>query len=123
MSLANYRTALIVAGETPTQAVVIAGGEKGDQTLAENPTWVEVTGMDPMPGVGNGWTYVNGGFVPPPVPEPTRESVEVERRLAYAAISDPLFFEWQRGDATEQEWRDAVQAVKDAHPYPTPPGE
>jgi len=117
------RKAIILNGETLTEAVVIANGEKGDQTLANNPTWVEVTGMDPMPGVGNGWTYVNGAFVPPPVPEPTRESVEVERRLAYAATSDPVFFEWQRGDATEQEWRDAVQAVKDAHAYPTPPGE
>jgi hypothetical protein len=26
--------------------------------------------------------------------------------------------QYQRGDATEQEWLDAVQAVKDAHPYP-----
>jgi hypothetical protein len=25
---------------------------------------------------------------------------------------------WQRGDNTEQEWLDAVQAVKDAYPYP-----
>jgi len=47
--------------------------------------------------------------------------VENARRQAYTLTSDPLFFEWQRGDATEQEWRDAVQAVKDAHPYPEPP--
>jgi len=34
-----------------------------------------------------------------------------------------LFFEYQRGEATEQEWLDAVQAVKDAHPYPEAPNE
>jgi hypothetical protein len=31
---------------------------------------------------------------------------------------DPLFFKWQRRTGTEQEWLDAVQAVKDANPYP-----
>lgn len=46
------------------------------------------------------------------------ERVEQTRQRAYQASADPLFFEYQRGDATEQEWLDAVQAVKDAHPYP-----
>lgn len=44
--------------------------------------------------------------------------VERERQYAYARDADPLFFKWQRGTGTEQEWLDAVQAVKDAHPYP-----
>jgi hypothetical protein len=44
--------------------------------------------------------------------------VEQARQQAYQQTADPLFFEYQRGDATEQEWLDAVQAVKDAHPYP-----
>jgi hypothetical protein len=47
--------------------------------------------------------------------------VERQRRWAYAESADPLFFAWQHGDATEQEWLDAVQAVKDAHPYPEAP--
>ena len=46
--------------------------------------------------------------------------VEAQRHAAYIADADPLFFSWQRGEATEQEWLDAVQAVKDAHPYPEP---
>jgi hypothetical protein len=45
-------------------------------------------------------------------------SVEEARIYAYQQTADPLFFQYQRGDATEQEWLDAVQAVKDAHPYP-----
>jgi hypothetical protein len=30
---------------------------------------VEVTGLDPMPGVGTGWTYVGGEWVAPAVPD------------------------------------------------------
>jgi len=51
----------------------------------------------------------------------TYAAVENARRAAYATESDPLFFEWQRGDGTEQAWLDAVAAVKAAHPYPPAP--
>ncbi len=49
-----------------------------------------------------------------------REIAQVNetRRQAYIRDADPLFFGYQRGENTEQEWLDAVQAVKDAHPYP-----
>ena len=46
------------------------------------------------------------------------EAVQKARQTAYQADSDPVFFDYQRGEVTEQEWLDAVQAVKDAHPYP-----
>jgi len=48
-------------------------------------------------------------------------AVENARRADYVTQSDPLFFEWQRGDGTEQAWLDAVAAVKAAHPYPPAP--
>ena len=47
--------------------------------------------------------------------------VEADRQDAYRQTADPIFFEFQRGDKTEQEWLDAVQAVKDAHVYPVDP--
>jgi len=47
--------------------------------------------------------------------------VEAQRHAAYISDADPLFFKWQRGTGSEQAWRDAVQAVKDAHPYPDAP--
>ena len=53
--------------------------------------------------------------------EMAREAIEIARQNAYRTKSDPIFFEYQRGDKTEQEWLDAVQAVKDAHPYPDTP--
>jgi hypothetical protein len=112
------RIALIFDGETPVNTVVIAEGKAGDDWLTANPEAVEVTNLDPMPGVGTGWSYAGGVWVAPVPSVPTVEEVEAARRQAYQTDSDPLFFGWQRGENTEQDWLDAVQAVKDAHPYP-----
>ena len=48
-------------------------------------------------------------------------AVETTRRQQYEAQSDGLFFEWQRGTNTQAAWETAVQAVKDANPYPPNP--
>jgi hypothetical protein len=48
-------------------------------------------------------------------------AVETTRRTQYEAQSDGLFFEWQRGTNTQSAWEAAVQAVKDANPYPPNP--
>jgi hypothetical protein len=48
-------------------------------------------------------------------------AVEQARLLAYEQTSDPIFFKWQRGDATEAEWREAVAKVKADNPYPPAP--
>jgi hypothetical protein len=47
--------------------------------------------------------------------------VEAARLLAYEQTSDPLYFKWQRGDATEAEWLEAVAKVKADNPYPPAP--
>ena len=47
--------------------------------------------------------------------------VEATRRTQYEAQSDGIFFEWQRGTNTKEAWEAAVQAVKDANPYPPAP--
>ena len=47
--------------------------------------------------------------------------VEAARLAAYEQQSDPLYFKWQRGDATEAEWRAAVAKVKADNPYPPAP--
>lgn len=48
-------------------------------------------------------------------------AVEAARLSAYEKQSDPLYFKWQRGDATEAEWRAAVAKVKADNPYPPAP--
>ena len=50
-----------------------------------------------------------------------RAAIETQRRNAYTQETDPLFFSYQRGEVTEQEWLDAVQAIKDRFPYPVAP--
>ena len=50
-----------------------------------------------------------------------RAAIENQRKAAYQQEADPLFFSYQRGEATEQEWLDAVQSVKDRYPYPEAP--
>ena len=47
--------------------------------------------------------------------------IEAARLTAYEQQSDPVFFKWQRGDATEAEWREAVAKVKVENPYPPAP--
>jgi hypothetical protein len=59
------RVAIVLDGIEPVNAVVLADGEAGDVWLAANPDAVEVTGMNPMPGLGTGWSYVDGAWVAP----------------------------------------------------------
>jgi hypothetical protein len=47
----------------------------------------------------------------------TAEEIEELRLKEYRFTSDPVFFKWQRGEATEQEWLDAVEKVKKSYPY------
>ena len=47
--------------------------------------------------------------------EPIRIA-EANRRAAYIAEADPLFFKAQRGEATLQEWQDKVAEIKLRYP-------
>jgi predicted phosphoribosyltransferase len=73
-------------------------------------TWLSETAKPTEKALEALWPEVQG--------EVARERVEQARARAYRETSDPIFFEYQRGDKTETEWLAAVQAVKDAHPYP-----
>ena len=55
-----------------------------------------------------------------PEVEHTRAVAQVEaaRAVAYRETADPIFFRYQAGEATKEEWKAARQAVRDAHPYP-----
>ena len=44
------------------------------------------------------------------------ESQKQNRLTAYEQESDPLFFKWQRGEATQQEWLDKVAEIKARYP-------
>jgi len=55
-----------------------------------------------------------------PAVEQARQQVKVDalRHAAYVAESDPLFFKWQRGETTEQVWRDKVAEIQARYPDP-----
>ena len=61
-----------------------------------------------------------GNTALPADPEPVYVTdTEALRKAAYREESDPLFFKWQRGEATEAEWLAAVNAIKARYPEPT----
>jgi uncharacterized protein YciI len=41
---------------------------------------------------------------------------ESNRKAAYIAEADPLFFKAQRGEATLQEWQDKIAEIKARYP-------
>jgi hypothetical protein len=46
------------------------------------------------------------------------DEIKEKRRKAYQRYSDPLYFKWRRGDGTEQEYLNMIEAIKVQLPYP-----
>ena len=42
--------------------------------------------------------------------------VTQQRQAAYVAEADPLFYQYQRGEVTKEEWLAAVEAIKERFP-------
>ena len=76
-------------------------------------TWLEDTPKPTQAELDAAWPQVNY--------DNQYAAVEQARLVAYEQQSDPIFFKWQRGDATEAEWRAAVAKVKADNPYPPAP--
>jgi hypothetical protein len=52
------------------------------------------------------------------VAEKDRAVAQVNRQAAYQAEADPLYFGFQRGENTEQDWLDKVAEIRARYPYP-----
>jgi hypothetical protein len=50
--------------------------------------------------------------------ESVKEQVDNLRREEYQKVSDPLFFAYQRGEVTKEDWLNAVKSVKEKYPNP-----
>lgn len=57
-------------------------------------------------------------YIAPSLPAPTRAEQEFRRQTTYTAEADPLFFKWQAGEGTEEEWLAKRQEIRDRYPYP-----
>jgi hypothetical protein len=68
---------------------------------------------------GSNYKWEDNKWVEKPV-EPiiyTDEEIKILRAVAYREESDPIFFKYQRGEATENEWTTKVQEIRDRYPY------
>jgi hypothetical protein len=69
-------------------------------------------------GVGVGWLYDGSAFSAPLGVVPTQQEQSDKRAAAYRAEADPLFFQAQRGKATQQQWLDKIAEIEARFPYP-----
>lgn len=68
------------------------------------------TGEEIKSDIAEGWSR-------PITLEEKNEAVRKIRGLYLQSEADPLFFKYQRGEITEQEWLDKVQEIRDRFPY------
>lgn len=47
-----------------------------------------------------------------------KAEAKAARAAAFAAEADPLFFKYQRGDVTKQEWLDKIEEIRARYSYP-----
>jgi len=69
-------------------------------------------------GVGPNWLYDGLTFSEPLPVVPTQQEQSDKRAAAYREESDPLFFQAQRGEATNQDWLDKIAEIQARFPYP-----
>jgi hypothetical protein len=49
--------------------------------------------------------------------EKAKKRVEFNRSIAYQQEADPLFFKYQRGESTKEEWEAKVEEIRNKFPY------
>ena len=47
-----------------------------------------------------------------------KQQQERNRQAAYTQEADPLFFKWQAGEATKEEWEAKRAEIRERYPYP-----
>lgn len=82
---------LIPAGSVDTTPPVL---KKGQRAKWDVNNWVisDIPQPEPEPKP------------PEPTPEELAENVRMQKQSAYQRESDPLFFKWQAGEVTKEQW-------------------
>jgi hypothetical protein len=88
---------------------------------------VEIDAEPPYPELSNTWKWENDAWVC--IDQAAvdaylagqkaafNDAQKKKRFAAYTVESDPIFFKSQRGEATNQEWLDAIAAIDARFPY------
>ena len=94
----------------------------GEHINTNNPAdWMSSTAL-PVPSYDpttSSAIFTNGAWSVVQAMPVLAPDTEALRKAAYREESDPLFFKWQRGEATEAEWIASVNAIKTRYPEPT----
>jgi len=51
--------------------------------------------------------------------EQAHQRAQASRAAAYASEADQLFFKYQRGEATKEEWEAKIEEIRNRYPYPS----
>lgn len=104
----------MVSGYAVIEDGVVKNTALAEEEFAAEQGWVLLTEE-----VTIGWLYADGVFSPPlPPAPPSQEEQEAKRAEAYRVEADPIFFYWQRGKATQQDWLDKIAEIEARYPYP-----
>ena len=61
-------------------------------------------------------TWLGEGNTPEPADPPAPPDIDALRHTAYVAESDPIFFKYQREEATKEEWLAKIEEIKARYP-------
>jgi hypothetical protein len=101
------------ASKTSIDLTIKWEGIKEEFPFTSSPSDSEVYGKELYEKASNGLFGEVAEYIPPPpAAPPTADQLSASRRIAYQAEADPLYFKWQRGEATQQEWLDKVAEIK-----------
>jgi hypothetical protein len=94
---------------TPSAQCVIVGEPANANEYATAVTWLDER---PQPT----WAELEAAR---PAAETAQANKDAQRnrQAAFASEADPLFFQWQRGEGTEQAWLDKVAEIRERYPY------
>lgn len=97
----------------------------GNCVELEPPAYVR---SDALQWGGSDWVVIDlpQAVEESPAPVKTIDELNAEvsdlRANAYRTEVDPLYFKWQRGEATKESWLEAIAAIKERYPKATQTG-